>query len=301
MKHRDILEAILADCPQMPFETVPHDFSNFGAAHSDWHDFSLPHTADTIKFGDPDDTCTGIATSIAPTIDVIRKARELGCNLLIVHEPAFWTHEDSTAWLEGDPLYEEKTRLLREAGITVWRFHDHMHMHKPDLVFDGMTHQLGWEAYDISDQISDSTHLDRNHHLSTLWQLPSIPFRTVVSLLKEKLGLEQVHFVGNPDAVIRRAAVTFHEYDLEPQQAYIQIMNDLDIDLLIPGESVNWTTQYYIRDAAALGANKAILLIGHFNNESLGMKDLAERFLPRVLKNVVRTVYVPAGDSYRHL
>lgn len=301
MTIREVIEAILAQCPKMPFEKEKPDLTNFGDSHSDIADFDLPHTADTVKFGNPDVECTGVVTSIAPTIDVIKKAGELGYNLLVVHEPCFWTHEDSKEWLKEDPLYKEKTALLEQYGLTVWRFHDHMHMHKPDLVFGGMTRQLGWEAYDIGDQIKTSTHLDRNHHLSTLWELPDMPFREVVAILKEKIGLEQVSYVGNPDAIIRRASVTFHEYDREPHQAYIQIMNDLDIDLMIPGESVNWTTQYYIRDAAALGKNKVLLLIGHFNVESLGMKDLAERFIPRVTQNAVKTAYIPAGDSYRHM
>lgn len=302
MTIREVIERILADCPKLPHETEDRpNLTNFGDSHSDPADFDMPHTADTVKYGDPDRECTGVATSIAPTVDVIRRTGETGCNLLIVHEPTFWTHEDSKAWLEGDPLYREKTALMDRYGITVWRFHDHMHRHKPDLVFGGMTRQLGWEAYDITGERSRSPHIDKDHHLSALWQLPDMPFRDVVAHIKEHLGLDRVHYAGNPDAVIRRAAVTFHEYDKEPQQGYIQIMKDLDIDLLIPGESVNWATQYYIRDAGTLGMNRAILLIGHFNVESLGMKDLADRYIPALLKDQVRTVYVPAGNSYRYM
>lgn len=301
MTIRQVIEAILAECPRKPSDQPKPELTNFGDSHSCIEDFDIPHTVDTVKYGDPDRVCTGVVTSIAPTIDVIRKAGELGYNLLVVHEPAFWTHEDTKDWLAGDPLYQEKTALLERYGLTIWRFHDHMHMHKPDLVFGGMTRQMGWEAYDIGEKISTSNHLDRNHHLSTLWELPDMPFREVVAQIKEKLGLEQVHYVGNPDAIIRRASVTFHEYDREPHQAYIQIMKDLDIDLMIPGESVNWTTQYYIRDAAALGMNKVMLLVGHFNIESLGMKDLAERFIPQVTKGQVKTAYISAGDSYRHM
>ena len=46
-------------------------------------------TRDTVKFGDTGVECTGIATAIYPSPDIIRKAAEAGCNLLIVHEPSF--------------------------------------------------------------------------------------------------------------------------------------------------------------------------------------------------------------------
>ena len=47
------------------------------------------HTTDSIKSGDALQECTGIAITVCVTVDVIKKAVEEGCNLIIGHEPLF--------------------------------------------------------------------------------------------------------------------------------------------------------------------------------------------------------------------
>ena len=56
-------------------------------------------TCDTVKFGDTSIPCTGIATAIYPSPDIIRAAAKAGCNLLVVHEPSFYSHMDPLDWL----------------------------------------------------------------------------------------------------------------------------------------------------------------------------------------------------------
>src|SRR4051794_739129 len=53
-------------------------------------------TVDTIKAGDPETPVTGIATTMMATFDVLRRASAAGANLVITHEPVFYTHLDST-------------------------------------------------------------------------------------------------------------------------------------------------------------------------------------------------------------
>ena len=102
---------------------------------------------DSYKCGDPDTECTGVVTALTPNIAVIRKAIELGANLIVVHEPTFYTSEDGPGWFEefGNQVYEEKGKLLDEHGIVIWRDHDHMHFHDPDCIFTGVLKYLGWQ------------------------------------------------------------------------------------------------------------------------------------------------------------
>lgn len=279
MTIREVAEKILQQCPAMEDES---------------------QTVDTFKHGDPERPCTGVVTTINATVEVIKKTAELGCNLIITHEPTWWNHRDDTGWLGDDAVYAAKAKLLDDAGIAVWRFHDHMHMHQPDLIFSGVTAELGWQDYSIP-QALHSPYTDEHHFLCAMWQLPALKFTDVAALFKQKLGLEGIHYVGNPGALIRRAAICIHEFEFEPQQQFVRIMKEREIDLLIPGESVNWATQAYVKDAAALGENKAMLLIGHFNMEALGMKNMAEAWLPGVLGGGAPCHFVSAGDSYRYL
>jgi len=45
---------------------------------------------DTYKFGGPETQVKGIATTMFCTYDVVRRAAELGCNLIIPHEDTYW-------------------------------------------------------------------------------------------------------------------------------------------------------------------------------------------------------------------
>lgn len=107
MKNSDVINKILKYHPQFP--------GNYAGC-------------DGYKFGDPNAECNGIATALVPTVDVIRRTGELGCNLLVVHEPIFYSTEDYPDWRAGgkNSVYEEKKALLDKYGITVWRDHDHM-------------------------------------------------------------------------------------------------------------------------------------------------------------------------------
>jgi hypothetical protein len=62
----------------------------------------------------------------------------VGANLIIAHEPVFYSHLDQTDWLRRDTVYNAKRRLLDEHHIVVWRFHDYWHMHQPDGILTGV-------------------------------------------------------------------------------------------------------------------------------------------------------------------
>lgn len=46
-------------------------------------------TRDKVLYGTTDRECTGIVTTCFASVDVIRKAHELGANLIIPHEALF--------------------------------------------------------------------------------------------------------------------------------------------------------------------------------------------------------------------
>ena len=49
-------------------------------------------TVDTIKSGSPDTPVKGIATTMMATLDVVQRAAEAGKNMVITHEPTFYSH-----------------------------------------------------------------------------------------------------------------------------------------------------------------------------------------------------------------
>ena len=91
-----------------------------------------------IISGSGDNRVKGIVTTFMATVDVIRKAIEIGANMIITHEPTYFTGSDRTDWLMGDEVYNAKKKLLDDNNIVIWRYHDHMHMAKTDRIYDGL-------------------------------------------------------------------------------------------------------------------------------------------------------------------
>ena len=77
-------------------------------------------------------------------------------------------------------------------------------------------------------------------------------------------------------------------------------MRDLrhsDVDAIICGESPEWETCEYVRDACAQGRSKALIVLGHAPSEEGGMDHFAKWLAPRIPGIPVK--FVPAGNPFR--
>lgn len=249
-------------------------------------------TCDGFKFGNPDEECTGMVTSCALTIRVIQEAIRLGCNLIMVHEPSFYSDWDDTEWLEGNAVFVAKKKLLEENGIAVCRHHDHMHgAMKPDEIMQGVIKELGWVEYVVDDG-------GRALHRV---KIPPVTLRELVEHLQKCLKLETGRVVGRMDAVVSNVVFCGHVFPSwnEKEREHTKLLNRDDVDVLIPGELIDWTVVSYARDAEQLGLNKAIIQTGHFAWEEPGMKWLAVRL--KALLPGLPVHYCASGDPYHFL
>ncbi|MBQ3383583.1 MAG: Nif3-like dinuclear metal center hexameric protein [Erysipelotrichaceae bacterium] len=248
---------------------------------------------DRVLYGETDKECTGIVTTIYASIDVIRKAYQLGANLIIAHEACFWNHGDKTDWLQDNETFKLKKQLLDETGITVWRDHDFIHsgvLHNGEFVdgiFYGLTYELGWLDY-VRKDISP-----------LLFDIPEAPTREVAQYLMAKMNLKGMKTMGDLDGTTSRVYIPFHimgQFD-NKELAFIE---ENHVDTILCMEITDYTVAIYMRDGAQLGLNKTILAAGHFNVEEPGMKWMAEQHLPTLLPDI-KITYVQAGDSYNML
>lgn len=259
------------------------------------------HTCDTVKCGDPDQECTGVATTVYVSVEVIRQAAALNANLIICHEPLFYSHDDTVDWLEGNTVYEEKAALLAKHNIVVWRDHDHIHGGSParirdhmDMVFYGIMQELGWEQYCIG--------FDKK---PLLYEIPETTVRDLTAELLEKLNLTGARIVGNPDGKVRKVFFCEHvtAMTLGKRQmdcGTIQEIEAGDYDVMIPFEIIDWTLSEYVRDAAQLGRDKAIIEMGHFNVEELAMRYML-KWLPELLDGNTPVHFLQSGDSFSYI
>lgn len=286
MKNQDVIDRILAYHPALESE----------------------EGCDGYKAGNPGEECRGVAAALVPTAEVIRRAASLGCNLLITHEPIFYQTPDFPQWKGSFPnqVYEQKRSLLERCGMTVWRDHDHMHAHRPDSIFSGVIRELGWEAYYRQPE-------GDTWDMSFRFELPPVTVGELGAFLKEKMGLNGLRYLGRPKDVVTRVAMVghlcpgcffpegigadgfYHDYAMD----VIRMMEE-EVEVIIPGEIIEWTALAYIRDALAMGKKKACLNVGHFNLEELGMADFAKT-LRQLTKGELPVHYIPTGDSFSYL
>src|SRR4030043_87977 len=60
-------------------------------------------TCDQLIEGDWERQVTGVVTTFMATVDVIQRAIDKGYNLIITHEPTYFTGADRLDWLESEP------------------------------------------------------------------------------------------------------------------------------------------------------------------------------------------------------
>lgn len=106
---------------------------------------------DTYKIGNPDMPVLGIATTFMSTLDVLQRAHAAGLNMVVTHEPTFYSDADLIEPLKNDPMYHFKLERANKNSMVVWRFHDHWHARKPDRIVEGWNRALGWEKYLVND------------------------------------------------------------------------------------------------------------------------------------------------------
>jgi len=243
----------------------------------------IANTTDTLKAGSPDQPVTGIVTTMFTTLQVIRKAIALKANFIIAHEPTFYNHLDETAWLENDKVWQFKNDLLKKNDIAVWRFHDYWHSHKPDGVLMGVLTALGWEKQYNSDK-------------PTILSIPTTSLQEIVKRCKEKLEIAHLRVIGDLSQPCTRIGLIPGAAGGRRQ---MQLLQSESPDVLLCGESPEWETIEYMRDAQEAKIKQALIVLGHSVSEEPGMSYLVPWLQPKV--QGIPVTHVPSKDPFQWL
>ncbi|HWT74655.1 MAG TPA: Nif3-like dinuclear metal center hexameric protein [Mobilitalea sp.] len=256
--------------------------------------FPQAETCDRLMTGSYDMEVTKIVTTFMATVEVIQKAIDIGANFIITHEPTWFTGMDATEWLENDPVYVKKRKLIEENKITIWRFHDHMHMGNEDGIYRGFDLEFDWAKYKIQNS-------EDYKHFGVCYQIPVISLEELSRYFKEKLDMQVVRIVGNHKMKVERVGVLVGggSLGLGVEELPMIIMHQNNLDLLICGEITEWTISAYVRDAAALGMNKGMLILGHERSEEVGMKHLGSWM--KEITGDIEIQFIDAGEPFLYL
>lgn len=241
---------------------------------------TVTNTVDVFKAGDPATRVTGIITTMFATMDVLKKAVAIGCNLIIAHEPVFYNHLDNTKQFKDDPVYLEKQKYIDDHKLVIWRFHDYIHRLKPDAIDYGMALKLGWLKF------TDETMPER-------FTIPETTLEELLRYLKTIFPGNAFNVIGKPD--MRLTSVVFSA-GAPGSTVHFRLLREEEVDVVIAGEVPQWETYEYVRDAVIQGKNKAIIFLGHVTSEEPGMEYCAQW-----LKGFIRDIpvhFIESGPSY---
>jgi len=237
-------------------------------------------TVDNIIFGAPDVPVKGIATTMMATLDVIQRAAAGGKNMVVTHEPTFYSHQDTTDQLLQDGTYKFKTEFMTRNNMVVFHFHDHWHGHRPDGIATGMIRELGWEKNQDPQDFRKFT-------------FPAIPLSRFAREIETRLRIRTMRVVGDPNLAVNRVLASWGNVSLMPG---IPFFARPDVDVLVVGETREWELVEYAQDAITSGQKKALIVLGHVVSEQAGMKYCAE-WLRGFIKEVP-IEFIPAVEPF---
>ena len=254
---QEIIDLILKEIPGAPFK----------------------QTVDTLKSGSGDQKVTGIVTTMFATVEVIKKAVPLTANFIIAHEPTFYNHTDDVNWTGENNVVKQKQELLKQNGITVWRFHDYWHTYRPDGISYGVLKKANWLQYD--------------KNAEKTFTIPASSVKQIAEHLKKSLGIEQVRVIGDLSASCEKIVLLPGAWGGQNQITTIEKEKP---DLVIVGEVHEWETAEYIRDARALGSKTSLIVLGHSVSEEPGMEWLVDWLQPKL--DGIKVTHIASNNPF---
>jgi putative NIF3 family GTP cyclohydrolase 1 type 2 len=232
---------------------------------------------DTFKSGDENSPVTGIATTVMSTFDVIKRSVASAKNMVITHEPTFWTGNDDVRNFANDPVYQKKLQYIRDNKVVVWRFHDHLHAKQPDMSATGLAEAIGWQQYLSKEERG-------------VYVFPSIKLKDLAKDVEKRLKIQGVRVIGNPEARVSRGALAqgtppFHISSVMPR-----------VDVVVAGEQREWEGVEYAFDANTAGERKGMIIVGHWVSEDQGMRLCADWL--KTFISEVPIQWIPAGEPF---
>jgi putative NIF3 family GTP cyclohydrolase 1 type 2 len=211
---------------------------------------------DVFLYGDPDIELKNVAVTMMTTQEVLEKAVQRGCNLIITHEPLFYNHHHKFQHLLNDAVYKAKERYLRDHQLCVFHLHDNLHHAGLDYVAVGMAQKLGWGKYRTDDSFKS-------------FRMADVKLARILRDIEVGLGPTAVRYIGDKDVVYENVITSWGFMMMENG---VKLINRHESCVLITGETHEWEFVEYVHDAHHLGLRKALVVTGHVPSEESGVE-----------------------------
>jgi putative NIF3 family GTP cyclohydrolase 1 type 2 len=264
-------------------------------------------SVDRIITGDASAEVRGIAVVWTPTWAALREARERGCNVVVAHEPTYFTHLDAegfeaefarlpaVARAAVDRTRDEKRRWIEENELVVIRCHDVLDSVRGGVV-DSLAAALGFTANDVVRAVPRYrvVKIDPPMAAADLAQRLATTFGA--------LGQPGVAFYGDPKRLVRSLGLGTG-YGCEPW-TFVDLGAEMCVT--IDDRIKTWTETEWADDSGY-----PMIVIHHGTSEEWGVRQLKEMIaesFPKLAVHLVRQGFrcrwIPAtgfsaSDSWR--
>jgi hypothetical protein len=251
-------------------------------------------SVDRVVIGDPDALVKKVGTAWMPYWKTCREAVEAGVNVLVVHEPAFYTHwdldeRDGRDYLSapeaGKKAFVEardaKRAWLEASGLVIIRCHDVLDR----LPCIGIPHAfgrlLGFEAKDV-------VRSKRFHDVFAVAPAPAAAVARGIALRLRAVGQPGVAFYGDPERIVRSVGVGTGCI-CDPLESM-----DLAPDLFV---GIDDTIRTWIQTTWAEDTGHPLVVVNHGASEEAGMRELSLHL--RAAFPDLGVVHLAQGCGYR--
>ncbi len=229
-------------------------------------------SVDRIVIGDPDTKIQKAGTCWTPYFKTLRVAYDNGINVMIVHEPTFYTHwdldkKDSDFYNAPSPAREQyiaavetKRKWIEENGMVIIRCHDVMDILGNFGIPFALGSALGFSNQDII----------RQKDYFNVYKIQPEKAANVATYIAGKL--KEIHqpgvaFYGDPDRMV--ASIGLGTGCICDPQQYAELKPDLTI-------AIDDTIRTWIHTTYAEDTGNPLVVINHGTSEETGMRYLNE-------------------------
>jgi hypothetical protein len=236
------------------------------------------NTVDRVIYGDTDREVSGISVCWMPYIDTIKEAKRLGTNVMVVHEPTFYTHWD----LQGKTDYSDeisvKKKIIDENQITIIRCHD---------VWDTMPQvgiPFGWGRFL---RLGEPLCINKYLHIYKIAPQKAIEFAKGIVKMTSVLGQDAIGFYGDPNRTVTKVGIGTgccgKPWDFYKMGADIAIVVD---DIMRAWEAGEWCND----------TGFPAVVVNHAVSEVPAMSSLADTLIKRYPE--LKVMHIPQKCSY---
>jgi putative NIF3 family GTP cyclohydrolase 1 type 2 len=254
---------------------------------ADWVD--PDNTVDRIIVGDPETEVSRVLVTWISSFQAVREAVVRGCQMVITHEPTFWTHANELAavgeW-DADSLKDQvadcKRRYIEEHGLVILRIHD------------------AWDAWpEIGIPWAWARHLELGAEPAAQiergyqqrYDIEPVTLDDLARRIAARtalLGEPAVQVVGPPDKMVSKVGIGTGCY------CDVSLFQELGCDVSIVCDDGAW---YWQDLQFAADADHAIIRVNHGTSEEPGMVSLAD-YVNSSLPGVAAE-HLPHGPCFR--